>query len=1002
MPVQKQNLSISFDLGLDTKTDPFQLPPGKFVSLVNSVFNENKKLTKRNGFGLIASPSSEPTILTTFNGNLIGAGSRLSALLQSDSIWVNQGRIQAMDLSTLSLVRNSKSQNTCDAVVYNSIVCSTWVDSASLPYYQIQDSTTGQVIVSPTALPSGAKNPRVFRLGRYFIITFTILVTATPHLQYIAIPVVDPTSPGSATDISSQVISDTAAYDGYVCNDTLFISWSGSDVGGALRTRYMASNLVQGSAVTVASYTPTYISITADTSPNSPVIWVTIDHSNTLYTIAYSVSLDTILSITSVSAAASLVEVTSTATDGVLTILWEKSNDYSYSAIRSDYITSVTVTQAGVVGTPAIIKRGVGLASKAFIVDGSQYFMVVYGSANSGLLQPTYFLSDISGNVVAKLAYSNGGGYYTTSVLPSVTIDGSVVKIAYLFKDLIAAVNPENLTPPSAGTNIYSQKGINLVTFDFSEQQYATAEIGENLHLSGGLLWMYDGVKPVEHGFLVFPEDIVITTSTTGGSLADQDYYYVATYEWTDNQGNLHRSAPSVPVKKTTTGGNTSTNTVNIPTYRLTYKTGDNVVRIVLYRWSTAQQTYYQLTSISSPTLNSTTTDSVAYTDTVADSSILGNNILYTTGGVVENIAAPASSIFTLFKSRFVMVDSENRNSLWYSKQVIQGVPVEMSDLFTLYIAPTAGAQGDTGPTTALGAMDDKLIIFKRDAIYYETGDGPDNTGANNDFSEPVFITSTVGCANPKSVVLMPSGVMFQSDKGIWLLGRDLSTKYIGADVQAFNDFTVTSALAIPGTNQVRFTLNNNVMLTYDYYYAQWSVFNPPEALSAVLFGDKHTYLSTGNRIFQETPGSYFDGSTPVLLSWVTGWFNLAGLQGFQRFICLYLLGEYKSPHRLNIEIGYDFQARSQSVMYSPTNYSGTYGDELYGGLPYYGGYSSREQIRVFAEQQKCQSFQIAVSEIYDSTLEAQAGEGLTLSGFNLVVGLKKGYVPLPAAQTVG
>ena len=74
--------------------------------------------------------------------------------------------------------------------------------------------------------------------------------------------------------------------------------------------------------------------------------------------------------------------------------------------------------------------------------------------------------------------------------------------------------------------------------------------------------------------------------------------------------------------------------------------------------------------------------------------------------------------------------------------------------------------------------MDDKLIIFKKDAIYYITGTGPDNTGANGTFSDATFITSTVGCANPSSIVLMPNGIMFQSDKGIWLLDRQLGTTY--------------------------------------------------------------------------------------------------------------------------------------------------------------------------------------------------------------------------------
>ena len=145
--------------------------------------------------------------------------------------------------------------------------------------------------------------------------------------------------------------------------------------------------------------------------------------------------------------------------------------------------------------------------------------------------------------------------------------------------------------------------------------------------------------------------------------------------------------------------------------------------------------------------------DYVTITDTLPDNQIVGNALIYTTGSVVEDIAAPASTASALFNNRLWLVDAEDQNLLWFSKQVIEAVPVEMSDLLTLYVAPTSGAQGSTGVITALAPMDDKLIIFKRDAIYYINGTGPDNTGANSQYSDPIFITSAVGCNNPSSIV---------------------------------------------------------------------------------------------------------------------------------------------------------------------------------------------------------------------------------------------------------
>lgn len=638
------------------------------------------------------------------------------------------------------------------------------------------------------------------------------------------------------------------------------------------------------------------------------------------------------------------------------------------------------------------------------------YFLGVYQSD----YQSTYFLIDgISGEVIAKLAYSNAGGYVTLG-LPSVSLINSFAYIPYLYKALITSVN-KNTNVPAGNqvAGIYAQLGANLAIFDFTFQGMNSVQIGQNLNISGGIVRNFDGYTVSEMGFHLYPDlDLNsdgtyhgLSTATTGGSMTAQKYFYVATYEWQDNQGNLWRSAPSVPVLKDISSSMTSTNTITIkvPTLRVTAKTA-NPVKIVIYRWSEGQQAYYQVTSLTSPTLNSTTSDNISFTDTAADDTILGNALLYTTGGVVENIAPPAAKALSLFKSRFFYISAEDDNLLGYSKVVIEGTPVETSDLFTLYIAPTSGSQGSTGGGKCLAPMDDKLIITKSDALYYISGTGPDNTGSNNDFTDPVFITSTVGCANQNSIAFVPQGLMFQSNKGIWLLGRDLSTSYIGAPVEAYNSSTVLSASVVPGTNQVRFSLDTGEILVFDYFFGQWSVFKGIQNISSTIYEGKHTILDAYGRIFQQSDTSYLDGTTPSTIKFKTGWLNLAGVQGYQRAYFFYLIGDYKSPHKLKIDIAYDYNdSPSQTVYISPDNYNAPYGgDTIYGGGSPYGGATNLEDWRIFFDQQKCQAFQITVTEIFDASFGTVAGEGLTLSGMNIVVGLKSGYPRLAASREVG
>jgi hypothetical protein len=359
-------------------------------------------------------------------------------------------------------------------------------------------------------------------------------------------------------------------------------------------------------------------------------------------------------------------------------------------------------------------------------------------------------------------------------------------------------------------------------------------------------------------------------------------------------------------------------------------------------------------------------------------------------------------------------IDAEDPNLLWYSKQVIEATPVEMSDLFTIYVAPSIGSQGSTGDMTCLAPMDDKLIIFKANALYYMNGTGPDNLGANSQYSPPLFITSVVGSSNQQSIVFIPDGLIFQSEtaifedrvvtNGLWLLNRGMSVTYIGAPVESLtNEGSVQSAVTIPGTTQVRFTLSSGIILMYDYYFQQWGTFEGAASLSSTSYQNLHTLLDENSNILQQTPDSYIDNSNPVLMSFETSWINLAGLQGYQRAYFFYLLGEYLSPHFLQVGISYDYNPSIvQSVTITPDNYSLPYGDQSPYGQGTYGGASRVEQWRIFFANQRCQAFKLTIQEIFDNSLGVAAGPGLTISGLNCLVAVARGFKSQGANNTVG
>jgi hypothetical protein len=60
------------------------------------------------------------------------------------------------------------------------------------------------------------------------------------------------------------------------------------------------------------------------------------------------------------------------------------------------------------------------------------------------------------------------------------------------------------------------------------------------------------------------------------------------------------------------------------------------------------------------------------------------------------------------------------------------------------------------------------------------------------------------------------------------------------------------------------------------------------------------------------------------------------------------------------------------------------------------------EQWRVFLTKQRCQAFQISIQEVYDASFGIPAGAGLTISGLNVIVGLKSKFRTISSSNSIG
>ncbi len=486
--------------------------------------------------------------------------------------------------------------------------------------------------------------------------------------------------------------------------------------------------------------------------------------------------------------------------------------------------------------------------------------------------------------------------------------------------------------------------------------------------------------------------------NTTGGSLPVGTYYYAVMYEWFDAQGQVHRSAPCY-VNQATTVINQRI-TLTYPTLRLTLKDGTTRanLKVVLYRGLAIDddQVLYRLTDA----FNTTASDTATFLDTgslLSAANLAVQEVIYTTGGVLDNTSAPASTCLTSYRGRLFLGGLEDTNAVVYSKPHVYGEGVAFSDFFVQRCDPRGG------PVTALYGLDDKLILFKRDNIFVMAGDGPVDTGVNNDYSDPQLIATDVGCSLPNSIALTPLGLVFKSDKGIYLLDRSLSTQYIGAPVERYNSLTVTSAVVMEDQNEVRFTTSDGVCLVYNYFFNLWSTFSAYEAVSAVGNSEGYYHLKADGTLRVEDD-SYNDAGARYKMSIETGWISFAGVQGLQRIYQIYGLGDFITDHYTRIKLAYDYEDAYTQTTYFNVDTAldlGYYGDSAtYGADLVYGGTgSSVYQWELSPRRQKCQAIKLLIEDI--DTKTDNGGASFNFVSLSFLAGVKVGGPRLSSNRNV-
>jgi hypothetical protein len=382
----------------------------------------------------------------------------------------------------------------------------------------------------------------------------------------------------------------------------------------------------------------------------------------------------------------------------------------------------------------------------------------------------------------------------------------------------------------------------------------------------------------------------------------------------------------------------------------------------------------------------------------LSDAAALSNELNYTTGAVLPNIAPPANSIICTYNNRVFLAGLSDKLLMWYSQSVVDNsnantIPPQFSDSLTVGLDPRGGA------ITALGVLNNVLVIFKMNNIFTMAGNGPDATGNNSDYGDPIFVTSDVGCVNANSVVGIPAGLMFQSAKGIYLLDQGGNVEYIGAQVEAFNNYNITSSICLTMENLVIFTTSQGTSLVYDYYLKEWSTFSNQFALDSVIYNGKFAFVTAAGQVYVQNQNKFTDGGGPILMSLTTPNLSFAGIQGYQRVFRCFILGSYKGPHTLNVAVAYDYNdSYTQFATITPSNNISNWGsDPNWGSGFYWGGQFQLYEFRIDFSVQKCTAIRLQITDNQSSSYN----EGYSISSIVFEVGVLPGGNRLGAVNTV-
>ena len=1002
--LSSQNVAIPFGVGLQEKVQPELLEAGtNLLSSINLRIDKTGSYRKRHGYEAMTTVSPGVERLGQFRGGPIAFdGADVQSYSPETSLWINGGPVPEAVATRIGVLAAADMRDSYDVCIANGVAGIIYVKteyktgggSQDQFYVSLFDISTGSLIRTVQhAVVAGSPSVRAIAVGNSLVFLY---------------------NGSSNNNLYSRIYSTTSPLSahtgGLIATD---IDTTGTDPGGGLdvcladATHYFVTYRSTASAVTGAMALYTVGSIVPTSAS----------------TFANSVTLKTIGCGTNY-----LIDSDS---------IWIGTNGAA-ATVQLRAVKNATLFPSTAAGTALTV----GGPPRAIVIQVTGTKTAIVAAGNSKTDRNVYW-DTVDGGSGTTIAQNEGGTVYrfmiagkflplaTTGYLPLIVYDDTYSVSAQLEPTgVLAFLEPGSGVPGTArpvatflarscdttvanpfppatildGTTpiaIYPQKqeqlgtSLDAVRFDFAySNMWQNDEAMRSMPFAAGMPSTFDGQSATEIGFVNHPGYINLSLSVGAGSLPAGTYQYTAIYEWTTSSGELVQSAPCPTASKTVALNDAVI--IKVPTLQLSYKGSPfsyESVRVSIYRTDANDTILYKITEL----YNSSTVSELTYTDTTVAAT--PGALLYTQPGTpgtaLSKFCPPSATCMVVHRNRLWFVGDDGI-TVWYSGQFIDGEQPWFSDLFTFQVPKG-------GNITALESMDGVLYIFKRDFIFSVTGEGPVDNGAGNDLSTPEEMDIEVGCIDPRSIVVVPSGVLFQSPRGIYILSRSRTIGYMGQNVETtLESFpTILSADISDATGCILIevatnnTTSSGTNIVYDYVHEAWmtdSKTSAPSTGANVSCGEVIAgtyYWSTREGLVFKESTAYTDDGRWISGSLKTAWVRMAGLQGFQRIRRVNMLLSDVSSY---LSFGVNISAYKDYS--SSTFQTWTWTDAEISALS-----GQRKQLQLSLNTQKLESLSIAMSDQPPVDVDP-SGEGPIWLGMTFEVGVKAGMNKLPAENS--